>query len=169
MLSGSKCIVAMLLVSAKASSDISGLRGVSQHRAQMSFANILSKAMRSDAFQKQVSETVPMMCDQKDDDQSKVGWDPATCKKVITKSLLCTSFLEKAKSLQQEDVAGVDNFIARCKSIERQVPNLSSVFHWVQNPEEVFQNVVNKAQGDTGINLMSTMAAMQNADKGEAL
>merc|ERR1719305_230264 len=91
------------------------------------------------------------------------------CKKVITKSLLCTSFLEKAKSLQQEDVAGVDNFIARCKSIERQVPNLSSVFHWVQNPEEVFQNVVHKAEGKTGISISGAMSTLVDADKREAL
>merc|ERR1711959_321660 len=102
-------------------------------------------------------------------DDSDGGWDPATCKKVITKSLLCTSFLEKAKSLQQDEVAGAENFIARCKSIERQVPNLSSVFHWVQNPEEVFQNVVNKAEGDTGIKLNSAMATLNDADKSEAL
>merc|ERR1719389_725030 len=102
-----------------------------------------------------------MMCDDSDNAEN--------CKKVITKSLLCTSFLEKAKSLQQEDVAGVDNFIARCKSIERQVPNLNSVFHWVQNPEEVFQNVVNKAEGDTGISMKSAMAALSDADHSESL
>jgi len=128
----------------------------------MSFSNVLSEAMRSDAFQKKVDETVPMMCDDSD--------DPANCKKVITKSLLCTSFLQKAQSLSKDDVAGVDNFIARCKSIERQVPNLSSVFHWVQNPEEVFQSVVHKAEGKTGITLEGAVsAATSAADKSEAL
>merc|ERR1719160_2230365 len=128
---------------------------VSQHRAQMSFSNVLSSAMKSDAFQKKVAETVPMMCGESDDEEN--------CKKVITKSLLCTSFLDKAQSLQQENLAGVDNFILRCKSIERQVPNLSSVFHWVQNPEEVFNNVVHKAEGDTGISMMKSMALLQDA------
>merc|ERR1719158_1841511 len=101
-----------------------------------------------------------MMCDDSD--------DPANCKKVITKSLLCTSFLEKAQSLSKDQVAGVDNFIARCKSIERQVPNLSSVFHWVQNPEEVFQNVVHKAEGKTGITMNGAISALQEADKSES-
>merc|ERR1719389_282428 len=86
-----------------------------------------------------------MMCDDSDNAEN--------CKKVITKSLLCTSFLDRAKSLQQEQVAGVDNFIARCKSIERQVPNLGSVFHWVQNPEEVFNQAVQKAEDKTGVRL----------------
>merc|ERR1719231_1127953 len=48
---------------------------------------------------------------------------------------------------------GVDNFIKRCDSIERRVPNLSSVMHWVQEPETIFKQVVAKAQSDTGISL----------------
>merc|ERR1719487_726012 len=103
-----------------------------------------------------------MMCDDPGNSDN-----PSNCKKVITKRLLCTSFLQKAESLKKEEVAGVDNFILRCKSIERQVPNLSSVFHWVQNPEEVFQSVVHKAEGKTGITMSGELSALQEADKSE--
>merc|ERR1719265_2551409 len=155
MISASYCIVAILLACVNADKDVTGLRAVSQHRSRMSFANVLTQAMKSEAFQQQVAKTVPMMCDDSD--------NPSNCKKVITKSLLCTSFLEKAKSLQLEEVGGVDNFILRCKSIERQVPNLSSVFHWVQNPEEVFNNVVHKAEGDTGLTLNGALKTLSDA------
>merc|ERR1719453_1051667 len=93
-----------------------------------------------------------MMCDGDD--------DPDKCRRFVTKGLMCTSFLQKAKDLRAQGLEGVDNFILRCASIERQVPNLGSVFHWVQNPEEVFNQAVAKAQVDTGIKLRGQSRAM---------
>merc|ERR1719191_2057696 len=93
-----------------------------------------------------------MMCDGSE--------NPDKCRQSITKSLMCTNFMSKAQSLLQEDLEGLNNFVERCKSIERQVPNLSSVFHWVQNPEEVFNQAVGKAEAKTGISLAEATAAL---------
>merc|ERR1719359_1954610 len=90
-----------------------------------------------------------MMCEGSDDE--------AKCKKSITQGLMCTSFLDKAKQMDPNQVDGLGNFIQRCESIERQVPNLSSVMHWVQNPETVFNQAVSKAEASTGVKLGSPL------------
>merc|ERR1719261_1566100 len=144
--------VVLLVLSASADDQVGsldgagalGLRGatVMQHNhAQMSFAEVLSKSMKSEAFKKQVDSTVPMMCEGSD--------APDKCRGDITKALACTNFLDKAKSMDTAQLQGVENFIKRCDGIERRVPNLSSVMHWVQNPETVFKAVVAKAQANT--------------------
>eukprot|EP00746_Dinoflagellata_sp_MGD_P000224 gnl/MRDRNA2_/MRDRNA2_100397_c0_seq1.p1 gnl/MRDRNA2_/MRDRNA2_100397_c0~~gnl/MRDRNA2_/MRDRNA2_100397_c0_seq1.p1 ORF type:complete len:181 (-),score=30.17 gnl/MRDRNA2_/MRDRNA2_100397_c0_seq1:267-809(-) len=169
MLSGSYCILTFLFTSAlatrttmrvtslKAGKDVAaGLRGVSEHREGISFANFLTRAMHSDAFKKQAAQVVPYMCD----DPNGPSPDNELCRKSITKSLLCLNFLEKAKSLQQEKVAGADNFVARCKALEGEVPDLRSVVHMVQNPQETFNNVLSKAEVDTGVKLSGAMATL---------
>eukprot|EP00746_Dinoflagellata_sp_MGD_P168065 gnl/MRDRNA2_/MRDRNA2_99189_c0_seq1.p1 gnl/MRDRNA2_/MRDRNA2_99189_c0~~gnl/MRDRNA2_/MRDRNA2_99189_c0_seq1.p1 ORF type:complete len:179 (-),score=48.16 gnl/MRDRNA2_/MRDRNA2_99189_c0_seq1:121-657(-) len=155
------CILISMFACAHAARD-SGLRGVSVHRAQMSFSDVLIQAMKSDAFKKEVDMTVPMMCDGSD--------NPEKCKEYITKAIMCTNFLERAESLLAlgEDMAGAQNFVLRCKSIQRQVPNLASVFSWVQNPDTVFNMAVDKAQDDTGVSLggsISKLKQLSEADK----
>jgi hypothetical protein len=148
----------MRVTSLKEAKDIAAsLRGVSEHRVQMSFANFLTQAMHSDAFKQQAAKVVPFMCD------GGEGPDNELCRKSITKGLLCMSFLEKAKTLQQEKVEGADNFVARCKAIESEVPNLRSVVQMVQNPQETFNNVLSKAEGDTGVSLSGALATLDKA------
>ena len=152
----------MRVSSLKGKDVAAGLRGVSEHRDRMSFANFLTQAMHSDAFKKQAAKVVPFMCDGGDGPANEL------CKKSITKSLLCMNFLEKAKSMHQENVAGADNFIARCKAIESQVPDLRSVVHMVQNPQETFNNVLSKAEGDTGVTLKGAMTALDKVHQEDA-
>merc|ERR1719272_488442 len=57
--------------------------------------------------------------------------------------------------MDAKQVQGLSNFVTRCDGIERRVPNLSSVVHWVQKPETIFNQVVAKAQTDTGLNLIN--------------
>jgi len=133
------------------------LRGaeVVPHAEHLSFAAVLTKSMRSDAFKKQVDATVPMMCEGSDNMES--------CKKYITQGLMCTSFMDTAKKMDASQVDGLANFITRCESIERQVPNLASVMHWVQKPESVFNLAVAKAQSDTGISLGKPLGTKMTA------
>ena len=80
---------------------------------------------------------------------------------------MCTNFLDRAQSMlaSGENMAGADNFIARCKSIQRQVPNLASVFSWVQNPETVFNMAVDKAQDDTGVSLGGSISKLNQLNE----
>lgn len=119
-----------------------GVGDVSQHR--LSFTQVLATSIKSEAFQKQLSSTVPTLCD---------GAEQAEqCKDTITKALVCTSFVEKAKQFPP-DMEGIKAFINKCDRIERRVPNFSSVVHWIQTPDELFQQAVGRAEKRTGIDL----------------
>jgi len=161
MISGSHYIVALLLTSVQATrthrrvASLKGadLRGVSMHHS--SFANFLSMAMQSDDFKQQAAKVVPYMCGDGDDPSNEL------CKKSITKSLLCTNFLEKAQSLQEKNTEGAANFIAHCKEIEKEVPNLRSVLQMVQNPEKVTP--------DSLLGAVEAMGKASDTKKSEAL
>merc|ERR1719230_2405682 len=101
-----------------------GLRGQPiQHDGAVSFTEVLSRALRSDAFKQQVLNTVPAMCDGSDNVDG--------CRVTITKALACTSFVEKAKSFPK-DMEGISAFLQRCEHIEKAVPNFMNVVHWIQ-------------------------------------
>lgn len=119
---------------------------------KLSFTQVLSSALKSDAFQKEVGETVPMMCDGAENESA--------CKDVITKALVCTNFVQKAKSFPP-DMEGIAAFIQRCERIEKRVPNFSSIAHWVQTPDSLFETAVKKAEARTGVSLNSPLAALQ--------
>merc|ERR1719456_1724559 len=102
--------------------------------------------MNSHTFQKQLSATVPIMCDGSDDMQK--------CKQYITKALMCSNFVGEVKSSMMRDHAQeAKDFVNKCESVQSRVPQLLSVLQWVQDPMALFNTAVTRAEQSTGVNL----------------
>lgn len=152
-------LVGLLLSVASAARLRRGTGDVSPHQ-HLSFTQVLATSLKSEAFQKKVDSTVPMLCDGAE--------QPDQCRNTITKALACQSFVEKAKSFPS-DMEGIGAFINRCERIEKRVPNFANVIHWIQTPDDLFNQAVSGAEKRTGINLSNLAGAAElDAADGDA-